>query len=352
MKILQNCILLIERLIAAGIWLYTLSLLVLVMLWLFLSQHHTLIALTNIFALYFFLPLPLLLLLVFWQRSRVLRGVVMVLPVMFGLLFLPRMLPVLSRPTVQPAVRVVSFNQLFDNRDVARSVEVLVAQKADIIALQELVPEMAEALQQLQDQYPYQVLEPRPAPGGLGILSRYPLEHVEALPGVHALQAHLTIAGQSLVFINAHPSAPTGRIEVPLPFTQMRIPSFDPSRRDRELEHLLEQVRTSQETLIVAGDLNTSDREYMYQRFDALLHDAYAETRGGLGYTFPNSPRWWLPRVRIDYIWARGNMLPVDAQISCEARGSDHCMLIADLGLNDTAINLSNSRAIRQSAGS
>ncbi|NJL34717.1 MAG: hypothetical protein HC893_13770 [Chloroflexaceae bacterium] len=173
-EITRRCM---QRFITAGVVLYALGMLVLVGLWTLVPQLHALVAFTNIFALYFFLPLVVVLPLALAQRSQALRAMAAVLVVLFGVLFGPRMLPVLARPAGEPTLRVITFNQFIDNQDIAGSVAVLTAQQADIVALQELSPEMAAALSRLEAQYPYQWLEPQPVPGGLGILSRYPLTY-------------------------------------------------------------------------------------------------------------------------------------------------------------------------------
>src|SRR5690606_28968293 len=70
------------------------------------------------------------------------------------------------------------------NTDVAGITEALLAADADVIALQELEPEMAAVLtERLADQYPYSDLVLRNGWGGLGVFSRTPLSPVRESVG-------------------------------------------------------------------------------------------------------------------------------------------------------------------------
>jgi endonuclease/exonuclease/phosphatase (EEP) superfamily protein YafD len=319
--------------------LYCTLLPILVVLWALFPEDNSLVALTNIFAPYFFVPLAILLPLALVLRLRVLLWPGFGLLVLAGVLFVPAMLPSAPRPETKPVLRVATFNQFYTNSDVDSTMAVLLRQDADIIAVQELSHPVQQALDELEQQYPYRVLQPHHLPGGLGIVSRYPLTQIETLEGIRALRATVQIDDQPITFINGHPSPPAGSALLRLPFTQLYLPTYDPSRRNEQLAHLLAVIPTVEGPLIVAGDLNTADREPMYRRFAALLHDAHAETGWGPGHTYSN--HGWgmhgiyaqaLPRVRLDYIWSGGGLVPLAAHTNCEIAASDHCMVVADLG--------------------
>jgi endonuclease/exonuclease/phosphatase (EEP) superfamily protein YafD len=332
-----------KHVLVLGAVLYFTLLPILVVLWTLLPEDNSVLALTNIFAPYLFAPLAVLLPLALLLRLHVLFWPGVGLLVLAGALFVPAMLPTAPRPETQPVLRVATFNQLYSNSDVEGTLAVLLRQDADIIALQELSYPVQQALDELEQRYPYRVLQPHHLPGGLGIVSRYPITQVESLEGIRALRAIVQVDGQPITLINVHPSPPNGLALVRLPFTQLHLPTYDPSRRNEQLAHLLPIIPTIEGPLIVAGDLNTADREQMYQRFAALLHDAHSETAWGPGYTYSN--HGWvlghtyaplLPRVRLDYIWSSGGLVPVAAHTSCEVAASDHCMVVADLGWQST----------------
>jgi endonuclease/exonuclease/phosphatase (EEP) superfamily protein YafD len=319
--------------------LYCTLLPILVALWALFPEDNSLLALTNIFAPFLFAPLAILLPLTWLLRLRVLLWPGMGLLILAGVLFVPGMLPTAPGSDTAPVLRVVTFNQLYSNSDVDDTLAVLLRQDADIIALQELSYPVQQALDELEQQYPYRVLQPHHLPGGLGIVSRYPLTQVETLEGIRGLRATVQVEGQPITLINVHPSPPNGSTALRLPYTRFYLPTYDPSRRNEQLAHLLAVIPTIEGPLIVAGDLNTADREPLYNRFAALLHDAHSETAWGPGYTYSNHG-WvlgheyaqWLPRVRLDYIWSSGGLVPVAAHTTCEVEASDHCMVVADLG--------------------
>src|SRR5690349_19628846 len=137
----------------------------------------------DIFGLALFAPLPILLLLTMLCASRraglVLMVPVLLLAVTYGPLFLPRSLPSIFRPRSTAGsgtLRVMTANLLVSNDDLSAVAGQILAERADIVALQELSEPMAEYLgSELRTQYPYQLLEPADSPAGLGILSRYPI---------------------------------------------------------------------------------------------------------------------------------------------------------------------------------
>lgn len=323
----------LHRLLLAAMLLYSVGLAAAAALWMLTPWRPAWLMVLNIFAPYLLAPLLVLLPLALLWRSRMLLALLLVLSATGGMLFVPQMLPVLPRPSVSPALRVVTFNQLSSNRDIAGTLDVLLAQDADVIALQELSPGLAAAFAQQREQYPYQVLNPHTMPGGMGIISRYPLEQVEALEGLRGLRGVITVDGQQVTLINVHPSPPSTLMSVRLPIISepLLVGSFDPSRRNAQLARLQEIIDATPGPLVLLGDFNTSDREPLYQEFAVRLHDAFDEAGWGPGHTYSN--RWrWLPQVRIDYIWSSTHLPPLDAQVSCAVTASDHCLVRADLG--------------------
>ncbi len=332
-----------STILAGWIWFYLLVITGLTVLWLLLPQLGAQLGLLNIFAAYLFAPLLLVLPLALWLRSRAMLVATAALALAWGVLFVPGMLPDRADVPVDTAVtlRVITFNQLYNNNDPGGTLAVLDAQQADIIVLQELSRGVAEAFQQRQTRYPYQVLNPHHLPGGLGIVSRYPIENVVPLAGIRGVRATLTVDGQAITLINVHPNPPAVLRNVRLPLTQriVPVPAYNSDARNDQLTHLLNVLSTIDGPMIVAGDFNTSDRELIYDRFDAVLHDAYAEAGWGMGHTFLNTNRGvdrsllhLLPRVRIDYVWSSTDFVPLDAAVNCEITTSDHCMVVADLG--------------------
>src|SRR5918994_2298729 len=92
-----------------------------------------------------------------------------------------------------------------------RLVDLLRTSPADVVGLQELAPEQAEALRAgLQEAYPHQVLFPTGF-SGKGLLSRMPLvtqEQLHLYPDRPDLHVRVETPGGALLVVVAHPPPP------------------------------------------------------------------------------------------------------------------------------------------------
>src|SRR5262249_21674454 len=106
-------------------------------------------------------------------------------------------------------VTVMTFNMLGYNQHPEGVVACIRSSGADMVALQEVNPPAAARIQRdLTDIYPYQALNPREGDSGMGVLSRYPLQHVDAaLPGdwIGAPQVlSLNLDGTPVTLLHVH----------------------------------------------------------------------------------------------------------------------------------------------------
>lgn len=333
---------LLKRVLTAGIVtsaiVYALAIVALAVGWSVAPTATWWLALTNVFAAWFFLPLLALIPLALGLRSRWLAGAAAVagatFVLLFGGLFLPRLS--LGVPAGR-TLRVATFNQLYLAEQPETIVAAIRAQDADIVAIQELHSSVAAALQTSQATlYPYQYLLPSDGNGGLGVLSRYPLLGLQPLDGRDALI--VDVDGQPVTVLNVHIhfsgiSKVRSQRFFGLPYLRM----YDMEGRRDQVERLLYALLPVTGPVIVMGDFNTGDREPGYAAMRAQFRDVYRETSSGFGYTFPYRRRMGLlvvpvPMVRIDYIWTRGPITPLSSAVTC-VEGSDHCMVVATLRL-------------------
>lgn len=338
-------------------FLYTIGMLALSVIWKIAPERTWWLALSNVFAPFFFTPLLLIAPLALLLRSRALGVMTAVLALLFGIQFGQRLLPAsqaAQTPLADPAqtVRVATFNQLYSNTDIPGTLAVIKAQKADIIALQELSLSMEAAIKadpELSSRYPYHVLWGSDQWWGEGVLSRYKIVYEDKAKDFNGQLLTLEVAGQQVHFINIHPPAPTVQFSGTrkLPFIRElsglhRLPivrTYITGRRNEQLQGLLKQIDRTKGPLIVAGDFNTADRDTMYTQLATRMQDSYAKTNWGFGRTFPNSRHANripvpFPLVRIDYIWTRGPINALSSRVVCDAVGSDHCMVVADLAVS------------------
>lgn len=157
----------------------------------------------------------------------------------------------------------------------------------------------------------------------MGLYSHLPLEGYRAFrlgddQGFSAQQCVLRTGGRPLTLLNVHPRSIGG---------QLRHPPA--SAHAVDVRDLLLRVHGIDGPLIVAGDLNLTDRHAAYAALTRRLRDAHREAGWGRGFTFrPSSasPALW----RIDYVLHSPELAVLDADLG-EYGSSDHRPLIAIL---------------------
>ena len=128
--------------------------------------------LLNSFAVYLFIlfPIPLVAAIITQRRSLMIGsiGVFIVAIYFYGNLFLPSYTQTLKTDS---QLTVMTFNILGYNTQPEGVLTSITESDAGIIALQELNPEIAAAIQEkLIDEYPYQTLDPKIGTQGMGVL--------------------------------------------------------------------------------------------------------------------------------------------------------------------------------------
>jgi len=281
-----------------------------------------------------FLPAPVLwlpaLALERWTMALFLLPLAIALIPSWGALLRPRGGG--ERPARGATLTVLTYNLQAPHEEEAPHRAALIREiGADIVALQELSSEAAAHLASaLSDIYPHQALYPQPNRyAGQGLLSRYPIVtdefwQCDEIPEPLGHQrAELDVSGTRVTLYNAHP--------VP-PFSLQERLRLHPHSVD--MTALLERVRTEQGgAVIVAGDLNMTAQFEEYRRLAEMMVDAYVESgRNGPGFTFPVNPRI-PPLARLDHIFCRGDLLPLEARPLRHSGGSDHRPVWARLAL-------------------
>jgi endonuclease/exonuclease/phosphatase (EEP) superfamily protein YafD len=296
--------------------------------------------LLNSLAVYLFVPLPLVLILAVWKRRNELWvGFAAVFAVglfFFGELYIPKSL----RDSSGTTLTVMTSNILGFNQQTDQVVASILSADADVVALQELSPQMAEVLQRdLLDEYPYQVLNPKEGVAGMGAISRYPIKQTSrSLPGswVGTPQVlDLSLEGKIVTLINFH-AIPPG---TPAPEVLNRTTPI----REQQARDLVALVESLPGPYILLGDLNSVSLSTAYATISERLVDAWRAGGWGLGHTFPGAvsrgssrpaiggipvPMWL---VRIDYIFHSEDWRTLDAWIGPWDGISDHRPVVARL---------------------
>jgi endonuclease/exonuclease/phosphatase (EEP) superfamily protein YafD len=223
-----------------------------------------------------------------------------------------------------PAFTVVTANLQYSNRDTNRFLDWLASNPADLVVLQEVTGNWADALSRVSG-YPQQKLLLREDAYGIGMMSRWPLRSIERLDfaadGRPSLSGDLLIEGRPVRFLALHTRWPI-------------LPHLAASR-DRSLDAAAVSLRAGDGPAVALGDLNLTAYSPVFARFleSAGLRDALEEPRW--------SPTWiagfWPLALRIDHVLVSPDLCVEHVEVG-PSIGSDHRPVIARLRLASPAV--------------
>jgi vancomycin resistance protein VanJ len=308
---------------------------------LLLPRQAGLLALTEVFAPFLFLPLLILIPLLFVRGFTLLRIILACCALVWVVRFMPP-LNFFPAPEVAAAVEldVMTWNIYGNNPELATVIEELQKRPASVVVLQETAGEWLADDDVLKKIYPYQLRYMQGAPGGLVLLSTYPIinysswdSHRQDWDPTAVLWAELELApGKTAIVATAHPNSPDTD-------TCARPWCFDPTLRNNQINRIFEQVDqllARKKPLILAGDFNTTQWEPTYATLTENLQDTYL--KGGLGWGATWRPfvlaDHKYPLLRIDYILASPDVAPLKVNVDCTPRGSDHCIVAGRYGIS------------------
>ncbi|MDZ7885534.1 MAG: endonuclease/exonuclease/phosphatase family protein [Mycobacterium sp.] len=225
-------------------------------------------------------------------------------------------------PGTGTTLRFVSANLLLGEAEPA-AVASLAAEQADILAVQELTPELAAALSSaLARDFPYSALRPRERAAGVGLWSRYPI----------VTSGSDESFGRGLIY--AAVQVPDTDAATTVVSTHMPPPrsAFDSWRSDiARLGSVLRELPPGG-PVVVGGDLNATPD---VREFRQLLRDGYRDgakqVGAGLTRTYP-SDTVFPPALAVDHIMTRD--ASVTSLRTVQVSGSDHLALAATVVLH------------------
>jgi len=214
-------------------------------------------------------------------------------------------------------LRFVSANLLLGEAEPA-SVAGLAAEHADVLAVQELTPELAAALSPaLAGAFPFSALRPRERAAGVGLWSRYPI----------SASGSDESFGRGLIY--ARIQVPDTDYATTVLSTHMPPPrsAFESWRNDiGRLGPVLRELPPDG-PVVVGGDLNaTPDVREFRQLLQAGYRDGAAQAGAGLTRTHP-SHTIVPPLLAVDHIMTRD--ATVTSLQTVAVTGSDHLALAA-----------------------
>jgi endonuclease/exonuclease/phosphatase (EEP) superfamily protein YafD len=311
------------------------------------GDRYLWVAMMNLWTIYWFIPTVAIALVALWTRRRDL-WIELALAALFvvahwGIYFWPGGCP--APEADLPRLRVMTYNIYSSRDDVQSVVDSILSQQADLVLLLELNPAAAQAVSdQLLDEYPYQWLDPRSDPFGLGTLSREPFTISDDDLGVEFVGDPqifvLNWQNQEVMIVNYHMWA--------LSLAPADVMKLNFRARDSQATYLANfaRLQTQERPVLVVGDTNSSELSDVYNFLDLYLDDAWAACGQGLGHTFPASPTegfqigpfdGQLPQrlFRLDYIFHSPRLQPVAAWVAPADGVSDHHPLVAEFVLSE-----------------
>jgi endonuclease/exonuclease/phosphatase (EEP) superfamily protein YafD len=266
-------------------------------------------------------PLPVVVALVL--RRWAVAGVAAVVVLAFALAVLPRAAAGQDAEPGGPRLVVMTSNLWVGRADARAALRVARRYDVDVWSLQELRPELMDALTRAgaRETFPSAAVDPREGASGTGILSRLPLELLDDRPdetGNARPEVRLRPAGALPVRLKAvHPSPPVNRAAAPRWRRALRaIPGSD-GRGD---------VR------ILAGDFNaTLDHPELRGVLDRGYVDAADAVGKGLVWTWPARGARALP-LTIDHVLV-DRRVRVERVTVVRLPNTDHRAVIAVLRL-------------------
>ena len=191
-------------------------------------------------------------------------------------------------------LRLLTVNARRGAADPAALLRIVQSHNVDVLAVQELTPQMVSRLAAagLEQLLPFSHLDPRPGWAGTGLWARWPLTPLPPVPGLTAAAPRARIdppGGQPVTLTAVHPHAPMrGHADM----------------WQRDLALIRQTLATFDGSQVVAGDFNAS-RDH--RPFRDLLAAGFldcadsSQSRSWPGFTWPAAGRM-LPVMRLDHV--------------------------------------------------
>ncbi|MDN4477003.1 endonuclease/exonuclease/phosphatase family protein [Demequina sp. SYSU T00192] len=216
------------------------------------------------------------------------------------------------------ALTVATVNLRAGEGDAEAVVRLVREHDVDVLSVQELTPEAADALVAagLEEALPHAAALPDAVWSGTGLWSAHPIAAWEGLDGYTFRQVRATVElpGGAVTVLALHPAAPQLLVH---------------RAWSEEMGALVDLLDAVDGPVIAAGDLNTARDHAAFRDLEARgFRDAADEAGAGLVPTFPQD-RTPPPLVAIDHVVTRDLGLVATSLDTVVVPGSDHRALIA-----------------------
>jgi endonuclease/exonuclease/phosphatase family metal-dependent hydrolase len=223
---------------------------------------------------------------------------------------------------------VMTYNLNWGMPEPAKTVKAIRNAKADIVCLQETTGEWAALFRrELKGLYPHSSYSPNQGPGGLGVLSKWPIQEIAWVPPAGywfpacILKADTPIGPVQVLIVHLRPPLDDHGEAGLKPFIESQ------AIRRKEIEHFHGRLKAGLPTLAL-GDFNEDETGSAVKW---LIGKGFADV---LAKVDPQIPTWHGKLGGLDLVWRMDHILfskdlaCVGAQVLLEG-GSDHYPLVA-----------------------
>ena len=217
-------------------------------------------------------------------------------------------------------LRLLLSNVYSGNGDTAALIDLVQAEDADIVFLQEITSRHSRELEELRGRFDYSLNIPRNDNFGIAVLSQRPFESARVIQspphGFPTLVVEVLIDRTPVTFVTTHPMPPLGTI------------GFE--SRNKQLASIAGLVNSIEGPRVLIGDLNTTMWGHRYAQL--IETTGLVDARYGFG-VLPSWPTS-LPvaMIPIDHCLVSPEVSVVEVRTGPDI-GSDHLPLIVELGL-------------------
>ena len=222
-------------------------------------------------------------------------------------------------------VSVLVSNVYMNNRSYDRLIKLVKKKNPDIIVTLETDKKWEEGLTEIEKDYPHCVKVPQDNMYGLHVYSKLALEHVRVRylveDDIPSVRAEVRIGNDKrFTFYAVHPKPPSP------------TENEESTERDGELYLIADEIKSLQQPVILAGDLNDvawSHSTRLFQRLSQLL-----DPRIGRGFFNTFHSRYPVFRWPLDHIF-HSSHFSVNEIERLPTIGSDHFPMFISLSVSD-----------------
>lgn len=305
--------------------------------WLLADDANWWLVLINRLVPFIFIPvLPLAAWMVFTRRLRLI--IPLLIPFFIFLnLYHPYLLPKFVKSTaITNNLKVMTYNVLFSNYDYDAVANVILTYKPDLVALQEVQPEMMSELEErLGKEYSNSLMGTQNDYGTTAVFSRHPIVESSVLDlqaDRPAVVVKIEIDNEEFTFVAVHLLAYnlwwTAPKDIPATVLERTF------NQNRQVKLIIERLKEENGTVIIGCDCNSYETSSSYRVFDERLDNSARDVGWVIGGDNLLGTKQDIYLQHIDYIWYRGTIEPINVFKVLDSGGSDHLPVLALFSMN------------------